>query len=102
MKHTGKKIFMGFLAAALSLSLLTACTSTKNSDKTGDSANQNDSVGQNSPGTSDSSNTGSMSGAGMEVKSVGNFTTQDVNKNTVTQDIFKEHELTMVNVFATW
>ena len=38
----------------------------------------------------------------MEVKSVGNFTTQDVNKNTVTQDIFKEHELTMVNVFATW
>ncbi len=36
------------------------------------------------------------------VSTVGEFTTQDVNGNTVTQDIFKEHELTMVNVFTTW
>ena len=36
------------------------------------------------------------------VSTVGEFTTQDVNGNTVTQDIFKENELTMVNVFTTW
>ena len=33
---------------------------------------------------------------------LGEFTTQDVDGNPITQDIFKEHELTMVNVFATW
>lgn len=68
MKHTCKKIFTGLLAAALGLSLLTACASTKTGDQT----------------------------------SVGNFTTQDLNGDTVTQDIFKEHKLTMVNIFTTW
>ncbi len=46
------------------------------------------------------------SGAGRQptssVSTVGEFSTQDVNGNTVTQDIFKEHKLTMVNVFTTW
>lgn len=37
-----------------------------------------------------------------DVSSVGDFTTQDVNGNTVTQDIFKEYDLTMVNIFTTW
>ncbi len=40
--------------------------------------------------------------SGSSVTTVGEFSTQDVNGNTVTQDIFKEHELTMVNVFTTW
>lgn len=103
MKHTCKKIFTGLLAAALSLSLLTACTSTKSPDKTGSSdINQNHSEGQNSPDTSDFSNASDLTATGAAVKSVGDFTTQDVNKNTVTRDIFKEHELTMVNVFTTW
>lgn len=34
--------------------------------------------------------------------SVGEFTTQDINGQTYTQDIFKDYELTMVNIFATW
>lgn len=102
MKNTCKKIYTILLAAALVLSLMTACTSTKNPDKTGDSASQNYSVGQNAPDISDSSNTSGLPATGAEVKSVGNFTTQDIDKNTVTQNIFAEHELTMVNVFATW
>lgn len=36
------------------------------------------------------------------VSAVGEFSTQDVNGNTVTQDIFKEYDLTMVNIFTTW
>ncbi len=36
------------------------------------------------------------------VSAVGEFTTQDINGDTVTQDIFKENKLTMVNVFTTW
>lgn len=30
------------------------------------------------------------------------FTTQDIYGNTVTQDIFKDYDLTLVNLFATW
>lgn len=102
-KHACKNIFTGLLVAALSLSLLTACTSTKSPDKTGGSeANQNHSEEQSSPDTSNASNAGDLPATGAAVTSVGDFTTQDVNGNTVTQDIFKEHDLTMVNVFTTW
>ncbi len=97
MKHTCKRMFAGLLAAALSLSLLTACTSPKNPDKA-DGTN----VNQNTSESTEPSNEGNFPAVGAAVKTVGNFTTQDVNGNAVTQDIFKEHELTMVNVFATW
>jgi len=40
--------------------------------------------------------------SGTSVSTVGEFTTQDVNGNTITQDIFKDYDLTMVNVFTTW
>ncbi len=103
MKNTCKKIYTILLTAFLVLSLMTACTSTRSPEKTGNSTSQNQSEGQNSPNTSKPSDVGGGQFApGAEVKSVGNFTTQDVDKNTVTQDIFAEHELTMVNVFATW
>lgn len=35
-------------------------------------------------------------------KSLRNFTATDLEGNTVTQDIFKEHQMTMVNVWATY
>lgn len=34
--------------------------------------------------------------------SVGEFTTQDVNGNTYTQEIFQDYDLTLINVFTTW
>jgi len=103
MKKTFKKIFTYLLAAALSVSFLTACTSTKTPDKTGSSdMNQNNSEGQDLPDKSDAFNASGMPNTGAAVKFVGNFTTQDINGSAVTQDIFKEHELTMVNVFTTW
>lgn len=33
---------------------------------------------------------------------VGEFSTQDINGNTYTNDIFKDYQLTMVNIFTTW
>lgn len=103
MKHTFKKILAGLLAGAVSLTLLTACMSEEAPDKTeGTSMAQNQSEAQSMADASNLFNTDGASVIGADVKSVGDFTTQDVDKNTVTQDIFTEHELTMVNVFATW
>lgn len=103
MKSTYKKIYTILLTAVFILSLMTACTSKKSPENTGDSTGQNQSVGQNSQNTAEPSDLGGgQSVTGTEVKSVGDFTTQDVNGNEVTQDIFAENELTMVNVFATW
>lgn len=78
MKNTCKKMITALLAAVLALSLITGCSSPKTSGE------------------------GNSQQTGADVSSVGDFTTQDLNGNTVTQDIFKEHELTMVNIFTTW
>lgn len=114
MKYKLKKGIAGLLAAALCLSLITSCTSTEGNGKTDvtdaeglnktgavektDAENQNETEAANN----NAANPTDPTVTGVSVKTVGNFTTQDVYKNTVTQDIFKENELTMVNVFATW
>lgn len=42
-------------------------------------------------------------GSGMsEGDSIGSFTTEDINGEEYTEEIFQEADLTMVNVFATW
>lgn len=109
MKKTTKKIVAGLLAAAFSLSLLTACTSEKNTDETGkNNVSQENADEQNQADTSDTTDIanapdpGDDAKTGAAVKTVGEFSTQDINGDTVTQDIFKEHDLTMVNVFTTW
>lgn len=98
MNHTSKKLLSILLAAALSLSLLSACASDKLPNETGESHRQEaqptDATGNG--GTSD------LTVTGAAVRSVGKFQTQDLNGTAVTQDIFGEHELTMVNVFTTW
>lgn len=103
MKHEFRKIFAALLTGVICLSLLTACTSSKTSDKTENfKVDQNTSEGQNSPDISDTSNVIGLPTMGLTVNSVGDFTTQDLNGNTVTRDIFKDYDLTMVNVFTTW
>lgn len=37
-----------------------------------------------------------------DVVNLGEFTVQDINGQSYTQDMFKDYELTMINVFATW
>ncbi len=36
------------------------------------------------------------------ITSVGTFTTQDINGKTYTQDMFRDYDLTMINLFTTW
>lgn len=36
------------------------------------------------------------------VTNIGTFETKDVNGKTYTEDVFKDYDLTLVNVFATW
>lgn len=37
-----------------------------------------------------------------EISSLGEFTTENIAGETVTQNIFKDHKLTLVNLFTTW
>lgn len=101
MKNCGK-FLIGCLAAAMCLSAMTACESKNGTDKTTDSGIGQNAGGQSLPDTTAPSDDVGLPAAGGAVKSVGDFTTQDVDGNAVTQDIFSEHKLTMVNVFATW
>ncbi len=39
---------------------------------------------------------------GFEGPSLGEFTGEDINGNEYTQDMFKEYDLTLVNLFTTW
>ncbi len=101
--NTLKKLLTGLLAASLSISLLTACASAKISDETEESGiGQEQSQKQEVSDTFDAFDTDGNSVIGAAVKSVGDFTTQDLNGDAVTQDIFEDYEMTMVNVFTTW
>ncbi len=103
MKNRLKKVLTVLLSAALSISLLTACTSKEVPDTTKSTEPTQES--SETPGSSegsDTSGTDALPAMGAEVTTVGDFTTQDVNGEEVTSDIFQEHKLTMVNVFTTW
>jgi len=94
MKQTSKRILTVLLALALSLSCLTACKSDTSSPSSDTSIPSGDTSAPPDPDE--------LSVTGADVKSVGEFTTQNLNGESVTQDIFAEHKLTMVNVFTTW
>jgi len=107
MKQRFKKTLV-LLAAVFSFSLLAACSSKETTDKTGDSGVsdniQDSNASDNASGSTSSDNTGQQAEDTVShaVSSVGNFSTQNVNGEAITQDIFKDHELTMVNIFTTW
>lgn len=42
------------------------------------------------------------SSAETSEKSMGEFATQDVNGNTYTKEMFKDYDLTLVNIYTTW
>lgn len=45
---------------------------------------------------------GEAQDAAEETSDLGEFTTEDINGETYTQEMFQDYDLTMVNVFATW
>ncbi len=79
MKH--KKL----LAALLAVGLLAGCSSTPS---------------ETAP--SDEPSVAASPSAEPAGEPLGEFTTQDVNGNEYTQEMFRGYDLTLVNIFATW
>lgn len=91
--HT-KRVLAALTASLLSLSLLAACGG---QDSAADGSTQPDASQAQTEQTDQTDQTSKTT-----VTTVGEFTTQDLDGNTVTQDIFKEHKLTLVNAMGTW
>ena len=91
--HT-KRVLAALTASLLSLSLLAACGG---QDSAADASTQPDASQAQTEQTDQTDQTSKST-----VTTVGEFTTQDLDGNTVTQDIFKEHKLTLVNAMGTW
>jgi len=92
MKH--QKMISALLASVMCASALTACSPAPQS---GASPSDEPSVSQELPeeggGTLQSEFVG---------PSLGSFTTQDVGGKEYTQEMFKDYDLTLVNIFTTW
>jgi len=89
-----KKLLSALLAGVTCAAVLTACSSTAQpgGSSTGESS-ASQQISEGSSGTLQSEFVG---------PSLGEFTTQDVNGNEYTQDLFKDYDLTLVNIFTTW
>lgn len=90
MKKNYKKFTVFLLAGVLCFAILTACSSNEKPGAVETSA----SVQAADPSDIPSS--------GSSDTSLGEFTTQDINGQAYTQEMFQDYELTLVNVFATW
>lgn len=98
-----KKIMSALLAVVMCAASLTACSSARPEVSTADK-----------PGTSQQTSadpntslplpdeTGGELVSEFTGPSLGEFTTQDVNGNEYTQDMFQDYDLTLVNIFTTW
>lgn len=118
MKIKKGKIIAIFMAATLCLSVFSACSSSQpkdnNTENTTKSASDHNSDGNTADkGANDNtddttlnndsnSNTDNNSSEDQTGINIGTFTTQDLNGESYTEAIFKDYDLTMVNVFTTW
>lgn len=98
-----KKIISVLLAGVMCAAILAGCSSEQPeaSHPDGSSASE-----QSSEGPDMSQQFSSETDGGLQSKfvgpSLGEFTTQDVNGNEYTQDMFQDYDLTLVNIFTTW
>ena len=88
MRIRNKKLCALLLAGVCCFTILNGC-----GDK--EAAGENESLG-NAP----TEEVGEDSGT--DSANIGEFSTQDITGETYTQEIFKDYDLTMVNVFTTW
>ncbi len=88
-KNHTKRALAALTAGLLSLTLLAGCGG---QDSTADANAQGQDASQEQHDQPTQST----------VTTVGEFTTQDIQGNAVTQDIFQEHKLTLVNAMGTW
>lgn len=98
-----KKLISTLLAGLLCVGILTACSSAQPEA----SAPDEPSTSQQTSGDPNTSlplpdETGGELVSEFVGPSLGEFTTQDVNGNEYTQDMFQDYDLTLVNIFTTW
>jgi len=98
-----KKLISTLLVGAMCAVVLTGCSSAQ----PGVSSSDEPSVSQEPSGEPNVSRqppdeTGERLQSEFVGPSLGSFTTQDVNGNEYTQDMFKDYDLTLVNIFTTW
>jgi len=98
MKFNLKQIGPVLMASILCITVLSACSSEKSPASSKPPATSK--ISETNRETSDELYDAPQSE--FKGTSLGEFTTQDINGNTYTQDIFKDYDLTMVNVFTTW
>ena len=84
MKAKSKRISIYVLTGMLNLTLLTGCQSSE--------------IANQSPPVQEDTYIPSKTASAQ----LGEFSTQDIYGNIYTQDIFKDYDLTLVNVFTTW
>ncbi len=99
-----KKVIPVLMAGVMCAVILAACTpsaqpenSSSNEPNTSQQPSEATDEKQQLPDETDGDLQNGFSGL-----SLGDFTTQDVNGNEYTQDMFKDYDLTFVNIFTTW
>lgn len=107
MKSVLIKPLAAFIASIICITLFASCEPAETSDgsessETSQTVSEKPTESQDFSEVSNTSDGETSQPVDPNAKNVGKFTTQDVYGKTVTNDIFGEHELTMVNVFATW
>lgn len=111
MRLRGKKIRMLFTAWVLSVVLLSGCAGGKPVSEeqspvseSADNQSAADSQTEEDAQTDEEAEAETESGADSEASlpTVGAFETTDIEGTAYTEKIFEEHDLTLVNVFATW
>lgn len=104
MKHRNKKLGVSLMACTLCFTVLSACSSGESSSAPETPVQSNQSASSNLPdvsqGTPDEASDTPFSK--FTGKSLGEFTMQDINGQTYTQEMFEDYDLTMVNIFTTW
>jgi len=88
-----KKVISALLAVAMCAAMLAACSSGQPEASSPDGSGTDQQLPDETDGGLKSEFVG---------PSLGEFTTQDVNGNEYTQDMFKDYDLTLVNIFTTW
>ncbi|MEY8393034.1 TlpA disulfide reductase family protein [Lachnospiraceae bacterium 45-W7] len=97
MKRKKNKLWFMFLSGLCCLTLLGGCGSKEKSSS--DEKDSTEVIEENQTEEAQSDEEGTP---GANISSVGEFSMQDINGETFTQDMFADYDLTMVNVFTTW
>lgn len=110
MKNKGKQFGAVLMTGVLCFTVLSACSSAEPSSSSKPPVSSTPSASSEVPVLSQAPDidnekqeeTFDSPHTGLVGKSLGEFTTQDVYGKTYTHEIFRDYDLTLVNIFTTW